>query len=96
MLRGPRVKDVIVKRFQKDGRPKKLIRAFSSGELKTSPEPLGQFQPDSAQSIHSQKGGNEFFSLIKSTLWLNHSCAQMCSFIGTVYQVSDVAHGPLV
>ena len=34
-----------------------------------------------------------FFLLI---LWHNHCFAQMCLLIGTVSQVSDMAHGPLV
>ena len=39
---------------------------------------------------------NKMFAFSKSTLWLSRSIAQMCSLIGTVSQVSDVAHGPLI
>ena len=34
-----------------------------------------------------------FFLLM---LWHNHCYMQMCLLIGTVSQVSDVTHGPLV
>ena len=36
------------------------------------------------------------FFLSLSTFWYNHSIAHMRLFIGTVSQVSDVAHGPPV
>ena len=39
---------------------------------------------------------NMIFFFSKSFLWYNQSFAQMCLLIGTVSQVSDVAHGPLV
>ena len=29
-------------------------------------------------------------------LWSNHSFLKLCLLIGTVFQVNDVAHGPLV
>ena len=35
-----------------------------------------------------------FFSY--SFLWYNHSYTQTCLLVGTVSQVSDVVHGPLV
>ena len=37
-----------------------------------------------------------FFFLSLLTFWYNHSIAHMRLFIGTVSQVSDVAHGPPV
>ena len=43
------------------------------------------------QPFKFQIGDHDFFLLI---LWNNHCVAQICLLIGTVFQVSDVAHGP--
>ena len=43
--------------------------------------------------FNTQKGGYDFFLLM---LWHNHCFAQMCLLIGTVSQVKNMTHGPIV
>ena len=45
------------------------------------------------QPFNSEKGDIDFFLLM---LWHNRCFVQMCLLIGTVSQMSDVAHGPLI